>query len=119
MRVFVEHLRVSTHARARRATPLLAQPGADLFRFQPTPAHGGRPPLNLLTKGGIRCFNPRPRTAGDSAHVHFDGFTLAVFQPTPAHGGRREGRFPTKEAAERFQPTPAHGGRQRKACRLH
>ncbi len=35
--------------------------------FQSTPARGGRPRYNPLCANFSRCFNPRPRAAGDCA----------------------------------------------------
>ena len=144
---------VSIHARARRATlitfifnfPMICfnprprtagdsvvdHPQAGDFRFQSTPAHGGRlaeklyDALELIvsihararraTSGGTtlrwpcKRFNPRPRTAGDrsiaSVKVPFTGF-----QSTPAHGGRLYLANELLSITE-FQSTPAHGGR--------
>ena len=56
-------------------------------RFQPTPAHGGRLLLDFLNKGKYKGFNPRPRTAGDGPGIRWYSMS-SLFQPTPAHGGR-------------------------------
>ena len=100
--------------------------------FQSTPPHGGRPytcyplcsalvvsihapargattPSNYYRKPTL-CFNPRPRTGGDSAG-HPDNLPCTLFQSTPPHGGRRGvcGGVPMSGV---FQSTPPHGGRR-------
>jgi len=59
---------VSIHARARRATNPIPAPD-QVDRFQSTPARGGR---RLPRRGFLemRCFNPRPRAAGDGAALN-------------------------------------------------
>jgi len=54
---------VSIHARARRATTTI-RGNECLILFQSTPARGGRQHQRLLDTDA-RCFNPRPRAAGD------------------------------------------------------
>ncbi len=57
---------VSIHARARRATSLRSL-RRTTSAFQFTPAHGGRLPSPDNLKGPRKCFNSRPRTAGDGS----------------------------------------------------
>ena len=76
---------VSIHARAWRATAILA-------------------PLSH----NRHCFNPRPRMAGDAILQNATGW-VKPFQSTPAHGGRRgvrsrEARLPS------FNPRPRMAG---------
>ena len=99
--------------------------------FQSAPPHGGRPPargqfqfdlgvsIRAPARGatgavsprtaGTACFNPRPRTGGDSRFTA-PGIVVAMFQSAPPHGGRRlrRGHSP---CAGWFQSAPPHGGR--------
>ena len=56
------------------------------------------------------CFNPRPRTGGDSP-TSTNAHSLARFQSTPPHGGRQRGESIARRDIEQFQSTPPHGGR--------
>ena len=75
---------VSIHARARRATRERSS-SSIMQMFQSTPARGGRQQWPHGRKGK-KCFNPRPREAGD-----LDGFEcsgdLAGFNPRPREAG--------------------------------
>ena len=55
------------------------------MEFQSTPPHGGRP-RNRLSVPWYECFNPRPRTGGDTGPSFL---SASRFQSTPPHGGRR------------------------------
>ncbi len=120
----------STPAYGGRLSTALHQPGR--CKFQSTPAYGGRPDLRHR-RLPFKCFNPRPRTAGDLAgkfRVHVpslkfqstpayggrrlppaDSTSLSMFQSTPAYGGRRPVSFLCRCLC-RFQSTPAYGGRR-------
>ena len=56
---------VSIHARAWRATYWLAAAALTACVFQFTPARGGRPDAARHGNAEPRCFNSRPRVAGD------------------------------------------------------
>ena len=82
------------------------------MQLQSTPAHGGRPADTMRTIDVSRCFNPRPRTAGDemtigNVHHHL------VFQSTPAHGGR-----PAVVGSERVGSSVSIHARARRATSL-
>ena len=79
-------IKVSIHARARRATFLF-------FR-------------NFAPK---LCFNPRPRTAGDAACSCVPA-PLIVFQSTPAHGGRLWLPNRYRSFCTSFNPRPRTAG---------
>ena len=125
--------RVSTHARAWRATisPILPQVGregvsthARAWRataawnvdteermFQPTPAHGGRPETCCISMNSPTGFNPRPRMAGDNPYMGKMEWpeivsTHACAWRATVHPIR------TNALLLQFQPTPAHGGRR-------
>ena len=80
------------------------------YRFQPTPPHGERLLMALVTLFFPLSFNPRPRTGSDSETVE-EVLALIDFQPTPPHGERP---VPVELICTRvfFQPTPPHGERQ-------
>ena len=63
--IYLRATMVSIHARTRRATQLNPD-GRLAFRFQFTPARGGR--RHAAAASGIRsCFNSRPHEAGDTS----------------------------------------------------
>ena len=83
-------LKVSIHARARRATLSLATPCPLTERFQSTPARGGRR-LRVDGQGPApRGFNPRPREAGDTRRLGRPG-PIEGFNPRPREAGDRAG----------------------------
>ena len=125
---------VSIHAPARRATSMEAVCIARPPRFQSTPPHGGRPVRPAVRSMASSCFNPRPRTEGDTYLFHrllsitvvsihaparratYDRLRrrtrLHPFQSTPPHGGRLGTSTHSPGRRLGFQSTPPHGGRQ-------
>ena len=120
---------VSIHARVRRATARMMA-ASRYFMFQSTPAYGGRREYLSACHGVQRCFNPRPRTAGDentyrhvmaskgvSIHARVRRATISrpgttagmMFQSTPAYGGRPD--MPARRPAWKcFNPRPRTAG---------
>jgi len=104
----MQHLTVSIHARARRATSQ-AIDGAVTVMFQSTPAHGGRHGLSIEYQYACEVsIHARARRA---TSAKFNPSNMPTkFQSTPAHGGRHAVLVEIS-AAVVFQSTPAHGGR--------
>ena len=124
-------LRVSIHARTRRATRNPLTRKLVLSMFQSTPARGGRPAVRgspaFLHKvsihartrratraGSVRVqgnsFNPRPHAAGDQHWRQIFSAATACFNPRP-HAAGDKGR-PRWRWPRMFQSTPARGGRR-------
>ncbi len=77
---------VSIHARTRRATPAL--PTAEWFYDVSIHARTRRATwCSASYRVWMRCFNPRPHTAGDTPAT-LPAYRDRLFQSTPAHGGR-------------------------------
>ena len=83
--------------------------------FQSAPPHGGRRAYN--DGPGWRrdgCFNPRPRTGGDTnVRLFAPRLPCTTFQSAPPHGGRRECCSLSRPSIYgfTFQSAPPHGGR--------
>ena len=122
-------IRVSIRAPARGATPSARPKGVE-----PTECfnHGG-PTVTL--DSAISCFNPRPRTGGDSLKPAINCQPGGGFNPRPRTGGDPRAKFetvlepsvsiraPARGATRRsakyvccalcvFQSAPPHGGRR-------
>jgi len=64
--------------------------------------------VQLAEHGWGLCFNPRPRTEGDSYGYTITGIG-GLFQSTPPHGGRRTGTL-AEMIEVGFNPRPRTEG---------
>ena len=101
---------VSIRAPARGATRYLSFRPPDQL-FQSAPPHGGRLLGGSCERPGQTCFNPRPRTGGDSSAAPASAQVKRVSIRAPARGAtpRRLLRAPRSNV---FQSAPPHGGRR-------
>ena len=100
-------VRVSIHARARRATTASSPASTDAM-FQSTPARGGRPASVLLADPFFGSFNPRPRAAGDRPPPSDCGHDSS-FNPRPRAAGDTNPPQTTCKRP-RFNPRPRAAG---------
>ncbi len=107
---------VSIHARAKRATAATAALAVRIW-FQSTPARSGRLGGRRMPARGPRCFNPRPREAGDPkwSLSDPDAWRVSIHarakRATPFERIRNAGSYA-------FQSTPARSGRPRATAKL-
>ncbi len=128
--------KVSIRAPARGATRLPCSVFAGLL-FRSAPPHGGR--LAEKVSGMVlKCFDPRPRTGGDSGGTGglatsggFDPrprtggdvdaevarIVQQLFRSAPPHGGRPGGGLPSSMDCQ-FRSAPPHGGRLPRAQKI-
>ena len=107
----VQHVVVSIHAPARGATPDCVpqrQPAAGVSIH--APARGATRSAGCRAATGGACFNPRPRTGGDSFSRLPSSHRRCLFQSTPPHGGDTRGRI-THQRLLIVSIHAPHGGR--------
>ncbi len=101
------YLRVSIHARVKRATIPLSVPFPPLVCFNPRPREAGDADKQINLSFG-KCFNPRPREAGDFFERTRDA-SRSRFNPRPREAGDDDPP-PLAIAPLGFNPRPREAG---------
>ena len=85
--------------------------------FQSAPPHGGRlDGLSCVFGSCGKCFNPRPRTGGDTIECAASTGHRLSFNPRPRTGGDTTVSAQSSTPWLVFQSAPPHGGRLETCC---